>query len=100
MSTAQSRTQRAREARVASDAQRRARTAERRAVIATRTAPTGYRIGTWVRTHTRSRAFDNRIGVVVTNNLGEVGVGFGFDWAIQLPGVDAWFLPSELERVR
>lgn len=101
VSTAQSRTQRAREAKAASDAIRRAKTAERRAVIATRAAPTGYRIGTWVRTHTpRCRPFDNRIGIVVTNNLGEVGVGFGFDWAIQLPSVDAWFLPTELERVR
>lgn len=79
---------------------RRAATAARRAVIADRTKPTGYRIGTWVRTNTRSRAFDNRIGVVVTNNLGEVGLGFGTEWSIQLPQVDAWFLPTELTKLR
>ena len=101
MSTAQSRTQRAREAKAASDALRRVATAERMATIAARTAPTGYRIGTWVRTNTpRSRRFHNRIGVVVTNNLGEVGVGFGTDWAVKLPDLEAWFLPTELERVR
>jgi hypothetical protein len=38
--------------------------------------------------------------VVVTNNLGEVGVSFGTDWSIRLPDVDAWFLPSELEHIR
>lgn len=89
-----------RERGIKAGATRRAANAGRLTALADRKAPTGYRIGTWVRTHTRSRPFDNRIGVVVTNNLGEVGVGFGFDWAIQLPGVDAWFLPSELERVR
>lgn len=80
---------------------RRAATEHRRAAIATRTAPTGYRIGQWVRTNTpRCRPFHDRVGVVVTNNLGEVGVGFGADWSIQLPGVDAWFVPSELGRIR
>ena len=89
-----------RERGIKAGATRRAANAGRLTALADRKAPTGYRIGTWVRTHTRSRPFDNRIGVVVTNNLGEVGVGFGFDWAIQLPSVDAWFLPTELERVR
>lgn len=84
-----------------SNESRRATTAARRAVIADRTKPTGYRIGTWVRTNCpKSPRFHNLAGVVVTNNLGEVGLGFGTEWSIQLPSVDAWFLPTELTKIR
>jgi len=101
ISDAQRRAQRLNEARAANAPARKAATAARKATLATRNGPTGYRVGWWVRTNTpRSPRFHNRTGVVVTNNLGEVGIGFGTDWSIRLPDADAWFLPTELERIR
>lgn len=90
--------QRRNEGRAAKAEARKAVTAARRAVIASRTGPTGFSVGQWVRTRVpRSPRFHNRLGVVASNNLGEVGVGFGGpDWVIKLPDVEAWFLPGEL----
>lgn len=81
---------------------RKAATADRLAAIATRSGPTGFRVGWKVRTNTpRSHRFHDRLGVVVTNNLGEVGVAFPGDKAEKDPTqVDAWFLPRELEHIK
>lgn len=55
----------------------------------------GYPRGSRVRAHIRSPLYDGKIGIVVTYNLGEIGVSFDG----RVDHVTAWFLPTELERI-
>ena len=81
---------------------RKARAAQAQVTKLQRSRATGFRIGDQVTTNTpRSPRFHKRTGVVVTTNLGEVGVAFpGADRKTDPNQVDAWFVPTELERVR
>ena len=75
---------------------RKARAAQAAVTKLQRSHATGFRIGDNVRTNTpRSPRFHDRSGVVVTTNLGEVGVSFNANDA-----TDAWFLPTELSKIR
>ena len=68
---------------------RKARAAQAQVTKLQRGRATGFRIGQEVRINTpKSPRHHGRVGTVEATNLGEVGV------------LGAWFLPSELERVR
>lgn len=75
---------------------RKARAAQASVTKLQRSHATEFRIGDQVRTNTpRSARFHNRTGTVVTTNLGEVGVSFNAN-----DGTDAWFLPTEITKIR